>query len=104
MITIVDYRMGNPLSIKNMFKKVGHGSIITSDPDLIDKASKLILPGVGSFSSAMQNIKELGLKEVLDKTVQIDKKPILGICLGMQLMCEFSEEGNVNGLGWMNAS
>jgi glutamine amidotransferase len=103
MITIVDYKMGNLLSIQNMLKKIGVKSQITSDPLLIANATKLILPGVGAFDSAMNAIAELGLKEVLDDFVLVEKKPILGICLGMQLMCKYSEEGKTNGLNWIDA-
>jgi glutamine amidotransferase len=104
MITIVDYKMGNLHSIKNILKKVGSDAIISSDPTIIRNASKIILPGVGSFDTAMLMIKELHLKEVLDEVVLIQKKPTLGICLGMQLMCTYSEEGNVEGLNWINAN
>lgn len=103
MITIVDYKMGNLLSIQNMLKKIGVKSQITSDPLLIANATKLILPGVGAFDSAMNAIAELGLKEVLDDFVLVKKKPILGICLGMQLMCKYSEEGKTIGLNWIDA-
>lgn len=106
MITIVDYKMGNLLSIQNMLKKIGYDSIVSSDHDQIKAATKLILPGVGSYSTAMKSIKELGLQEVLNQSVLIDKKPILGICLGMQLMCSDSEEGDgiTNGLNWIDAN
>lgn len=103
MITIVDYKMGNLLSIQNMLKKLGFEARITSKIEEIANASKLILPGVGSFSAAMKAISDLNLREVLDQAVLLEKKPILGICLGMQLMCTHSEEGNVNGLNWITA-
>jgi glutamine amidotransferase len=103
MITIVDYKMGNLMSIHNMLKKIGVESQITSDPITIENATKLILPGVGSFDSAMHAINELGLKDVLDTFVLEKKKPILGICLGMQLMCSYSEEGKAPGLNWIDA-
>ncbi len=95
--------MGNLLSIQNMLKKIGVKSQITSDPLLIANAAQLILPGVGAFDTAMNAIAELGLKEALDEAVLIKKKPILGICLGMQLMCKYSEEGKTNGLNWIEA-
>lgn len=103
MIVIVDYKMGNSLSIKNMLKKIGTDSCISSDVDKIQKADKLILPGVGAFDTAMANIKVLGLMDVLNHQVLVEKKPVLGICLGMQLMCNASEEGSVKGFGWVNA-
>ena len=93
--------MGNLGSIKNMISKIGEESIISSDPKQIIKASKIILPGVGSFDRAIHNINKLGLKEVLNNSVLNKKIPILGICLGMQIMTKASEEGNLAGLGWI---
>ena len=86
-----------------MLKRIGHESIITSDPEKIATAPKLILPGVGAFAEGMKNIKSLGLEPVLNETVLKRKTPILGICLGMQLLSRYSEEGDVNGLGWIAA-
>ena len=103
MITIVDYGLGNLGSIKNMLKKIGSDSIITSDIELISQAEKLILPGVGSFDSGMNHLTESGLDVVLNQKVIIEKTPILGICLGMQLMTKSSEEGELPGLGWVDA-
>lgn len=103
MITIIDYGMGNLGSIKNMIKKIGFNCVITSDPREIVNATKLILPGVGSFDVGMRNIREYGLKEILEKKVVEEKTPILGICLGMQLMTNSSEEGIEKGLGWVEA-
>ncbi|MCT7487114.1 imidazole glycerol phosphate synthase subunit HisH [Aliarcobacter cryaerophilus] len=103
MIVVIDYGMGNLGSIANMIKKVGHKSIITSDLDEIKKATKLILPGVGSFDNGMKNLQERGMIEVLNQKVLVEKIPILGICLGMQLMTKTSEEGNLAGLGWVDA-
>jgi len=100
-ITIIDYGMGNLHSVAKKIKSLGHIPVITSDSFEISKADKLILPGVGHFGKAMENLEKLGLKDVLNKVVLEDKKPILGICLGMQLMATKSEEGNVNGLGWI---
>ena len=104
MITIVDYGMGNVGSIKNMLKYIGKDSTITRDPDKIYKSSKLILPGVGSFDIAMRNIEKHNLLEVLNLKALKDKVPILGICLGMQILTNDSEEGPLKGLGWINAS
>ena len=103
MITIVDYHMGNLLSIKNMLKKIGYKSEITADPDKIANAEKLILPGVGAFGAAMKNMEKLQLLGALNHSVLKNKTPILGICLGMQLMCNHSEEGDTIGLGWIDA-
>lgn len=103
MIVIVDYGMGNLGSIVNMFKKIGVKAIISGDPEVIVTAPKLLLPGVGSFDRAMERILELNLKPVLDEQVLVVKKPILGICLGMQLLTRGSEEGKLPGLGWVAA-
>jgi glutamine amidotransferase len=101
MIVIVDYKMGNLGSIKNMIKKIGHKSVVSSNKDEILKASKIILPGVGSFDRAIQNINQMKLKESLEYVALTKKVPVLGICLGMQLMTSGSEEGNLSGLGWI---
>lgn len=103
MITIVDYGMGNLGSIFNMFKKIGVQSKITSDKIEIEKASKILLPGVGSFDAAMSKIKELDFQSLLNFKALEEKIPVLGICLGMQLLTNSSEEGNLPGLGWIPA-
>lgn len=103
MITIIDYGMGNLGSIRNMIKKIGEESIITNNINEIMKAKKLILPGVGRFDTGMNNLKEMNLIEILNNKVLKEKTPILGICLGMQLLTNHSEEGNVDGLGWIDA-
>ena len=104
MITIVDYGMGNLGSVFNMFKKIGVASKITSDLEEIKTATKLLLPGVGSFDKAIQRINTSKIKEVLDYKVLKEQTPILGICLGMQLLTNSSEEGIEKGLGYINAS
>lgn len=98
MIVIVDYGMGNLASIKNMIKKVGGKSIISSDPEEVKNASALIFPGVGSFDNAVLKLESSGLKQVILDFVD-SGKPFLGICLGMQLLFEKSEEGKLPGLG-----
>ncbi len=105
MIVVVDYGIGNILSIQNMLRKIGAKSCISNDHKVIEKASKLILPGVGSFSVGMQNLKKQGLIDVLEQKVIQQNTPILGICLGMQLMCAKSEEAGqiTEGLGWFKA-
>jgi len=103
MIIIVDYGMGNLRSVQNKLKKIGCHSEISSDPKTIAKADKLILPGVGHFANAMNKLSELNLLNTLNKIVLIEKVPIMGICLGMQLMGKHSEEGLVKGLEWIDA-
>ena len=103
MVTIIDYKTGNLGSIQNMLKKIGELSVITSDPIEVEKASKLILPGVGSFDSGVQRLKSMDLWDVINTKVSQEKVPILGICLGAQLMTSASEEGNEAGFGWVDA-
>ena len=104
MLAIVDYGMGNLNSVKKKIDRLKASSIITSNPKEIINAEKIILVGVGHFAKAMKNIQELGLLEALNEVAIIKKKPVLGICLGMQLMANDSEEGNTEGLGWLNAN
>ena len=103
MITIVDYGMGNLGSIFNMFKRIGVKAKITSVPEEIKKAQKILLPGVGAFDNAIKRINKLGLRNVLDYKALEDKVPVLGICLGMQLLTNSSEEGKLQGFGWIPA-
>jgi len=103
VIVIVDYQMGNLGSIGNMLKKLGARAVITSEAARLMRADKLILPGVGAFDNGMQNIERLGLRPLLDKKVLEEKTPILGICLGMQLITRRSQEGSLPGLGWVEA-
>lgn len=102
MIVIIDYGMGNLGSISNCLKSIGAKDIvITSDLKLIKKAKKIILPGVGNFKKAMENIKKYDMLNILNEKALVEQIPILGICLGMQLFFDKSEEGNVEGLGWI---
>ena len=104
MIVIVDYGIGNLASVLNMFKKAGVKNVcISSDETVIEKATKLILPGVGAFDAGMDNLEKSGLIPLLNKKVIEDKIPLLGICLGMQLLTKKSEEGVKRGLGWIDA-
>jgi|SRR5579883_942687 len=104
MITIVDYGMGNLGSIQNMFKYIGVPAEITADTRMLSRATKILLPGVGAFDSAMQRINDSGLRAVLDHKALQERVPILGICLGMQLLTRGSEEGILPGLGWIPAT
>lgn len=95
MIAILKYNGGNVSSVQNALNRLGAESIITDDFDLIRKADKVIFPGVGEASSTMKILKEKGL----DQLIPTLKQPVLGICLGMQLMCKNNEEGNTVGMG-----
>jgi len=103
MIVIIDYGLGNLGSIQNMLKKIGERSIISADISDIKNAEKLILPGVGAFDNGIKNLQKMGLIPLLNKKVLLSKIPILGICLGMQLFTRKSEEGQLAGLGWIDA-
>lgn len=103
MIVVVDYGVGNLGSIVNMFKKVGIKAVASSDPALIESAEKLILPGVGAFDAAMRKFQETGLVPVVGHLVKEKKIPVLGLCVGLQLMTKSSEEGQLPGLGWFDA-
>jgi len=100
---IVDYGMGNLHSVKKKLHRIGVKADISNNPEIIKKASKLFLPGVGHFSKAIQNLKELGLYDILNEAVLVKRIPILGICLGLQLMAKHSEEGDEYGFGWFDA-
>ncbi len=103
MITIIDYGMGNLASVQNMFKRIGAPCEITGDLDKINKAQKILLPGVGAFDAAVQRIDATGLRSLLSQKAEVEKVPVLGICLGMQLLTKSSEEGKLSGLGWIPA-
>jgi len=102
MIVVIDYDIGNIGSIVNMLKKIGSKVIVTSDHNIINNAKKIILPGVGSFDNGMKKLNEYGLIEILHQKVIREKTKILGICLGAQLMAKKSDEGNLDGLGWLD--
>lgn len=103
MIAIINYGLGNLTSIRNMFRRLSIDAVITDNRQDIEDASKLLLPGVGHFKKGMANLHGSGLTDVLNREVTEKGKPILGICLGAQLMTKHSEEGDVDGLGWIDA-
>lgn len=101
MLTIIDYGCGNPASIRNMIRKLGGQSKITSDAEDILRAERIIFPGVGAFDYGAERIAALGIAEALDERVRGAGVPFLGICVGMQLLARGSEEGERPGLGWI---
>lgn len=103
MIVVIDYGLGNPASARNMLRKAGYEAEVTADPGAIVRASRLVLPGVGAFDHGMQNLADRGLIDVLNEAVLTRRTPILGLCLGLQLMTRGSEEGVRPGLGWLAA-
>jgi glutamine amidotransferase len=103
MITIVDYGMGNLGSVVNMLRRIEVESEVTGDRERIKIASRIMLPGVGAFDAAMERIEKAGIRQVLDEKALHQRVPILGICLGMQLLTRGSEEGKRPGLGWIPA-
>jgi glutamine amidotransferase len=105
MIAIIDYGMGNVKSILNALEYIGYDAVITYDKDIINKASHIILPGVGAFKDAMDNLQNRKLIDILYKEIVIEKKPFLGICLGMQLLADYSREyGWHKGLGFIGGN
>jgi glutamine amidotransferase len=105
VIAVVDYGMGNLRSVERALAAVGAKAQITSDHDALREAERIVLPGVGAFGVAMQRLRAAGLADLLDVLVRDEGKPLLGICLGMQLVCrESSEHGHHEGLGWIDAT
>ena len=103
-IQIIDYGAGNIASVANMIDHIGGQPEIVSSPDQLKCNTKILLPGVGAFDHGINSLEEGGWLPMLKECVQVKRTPILGICLGMQLMCNSSEEGKVPGLGWIDAS
>ncbi|MCH1417501.1 MAG: imidazole glycerol phosphate synthase subunit HisH [Flavobacteriaceae bacterium] len=95
MVAIIDYDAGNVRSLQFALERLGVASVLTSDPEVIQAAEKVIFPGQGAAASAMKKLKQTGLDQLIPQL----KQPVLGICLGMQLLCDTTEEGEVNGLG-----
>ncbi|MGX1173805.1 imidazole glycerol phosphate synthase subunit HisH [Pseudomonas sp. R151218B TE3479] len=102
MIVVVDYGVGNIASVLNMLKRVGAKAKASNSREDIEQADKLILPGVGAFDAGMQTLRKSGLVEVLNEQVQGKQKPVMGVCLGSQMLGNGSEEGSEPGLGWID--
>src|SRR5262245_32529149 len=103
MITVIDYGMGNSGSIMNILRRIGAEAVLTSSVDDIARADQLVLPGVGAFEKGLERLNLRGTVPVLKQRVLGEVVPILGMCLGMQLLGQGSEEGTSAGLGWLNA-
>jgi imidazole glycerol phosphate synthase, glutamine amidotransferase subunit len=101
-VVIVDYGTGNIFSIEKCLARIGVKATVSSSADHIRNAEKIILPGVGHFRQAMKTLIDLGLIDELNNAVMVERTPVLGICLGMELMAKSSEEGNAKGLGWID--
>lgn len=104
MITIVDYGLGNIKAFANVYKRLNIPVCYASTPEQLKQASKIILPGVGAFDHAMHMLNTSGLRETLDDLVLRQRVPVIGICVGMQIMANGSEEGTSKGLGWINGT
>ncbi|MDA7498518.1 imidazole glycerol phosphate synthase subunit HisH [Akkermansiaceae bacterium] len=104
MISIVDYGVGNILAFQNTYKRLGIPAKIVRCKNDLKGAERLVLPGVGHFDYSMEQLNRSGMRERLDELVLCEKRPIIGICVGMQMMAKKSEEGTLDGLGWLDAT
>ena len=104
MISIIDYGLGNIFAFANIFKDLNYDYKIVTSYKELDGTDKIILPGVGAFDWAISHLNKSGMREALDDLVLDKKKQVLGVCVGMQMMSESSEEGELNGLGWIKGS
>lgn len=104
MISIVDYGLGNVRAFENIYRRLGIVAHPVTSAEKLAGASKIILPGVGAFDWAMQSLQQSGMLETLNELVLNKKVPVLGVCVGMQLMAKSSEEGRLHGLGWIDAT
>ncbi|EBL1740247.1 imidazole glycerol phosphate synthase subunit HisH, partial [Salmonella enterica] len=101
MIKIIDYGIGNIQAFLNVYKRLGISADVARSVDDIESATHLVLPGVGAFDQAMALFNDSGLREGIEKRVFEERIPIIGICVGMQMLATSSEEGNMSGLGWI---
>jgi imidazole glycerol-phosphate synthase subunit HisH len=102
MITIIDYGLGNIRAFVNLYERLNIKVKIAQEPDDLKEASKIILPGVGAFDYAMIRLNQSGMRDELEKQVLLNKIPVVGICVGMQMLAKSSEEGKLPGLGWID--
>lgn len=102
MITIIDYGLGNVLAFQNVYKRLNIQVNIGRRPEDLRGASRLILPGVGAFDHAMDLLNRSGMRETIDEMVLVKRVPVLGVCVGMQILAHSSTEGRLPGLGWMD--
>ncbi len=102
MITIIDYGLGNILAFKNVYRRLNIAVSVAGSAEELKGASNLILPGVGSFDHAMELLNSSGMRESLDSMVLEERVPVMGICVGMQILAKGSEEGDLPGLGWID--
>lgn len=103
MITIVNYGLGNVKAFENIYRRLGMPVSVASSTAGLTEATKLILPGVGAFDWAMKKLGDSGMQEKLDQLVSGERIPVLGVCVGMQMLANSSEEGRLDGLGWIDA-
>jgi len=104
MITIVDYGLGNILAFANIYKRLNIPFKIVSNASELADTTKVILPGVGSFDWAMSRLNQSGMRDLLDELVLVKEVPVIGVCVGMQVMANSSDEGEMKGLGWIDAN
>lgn len=102
MIAIVNYGSGNIQAIGNIYKRLNIPFVVASAPDDLRSVDRVLLPGVGAFDQAMSELEKSGMRRALERVVLVEQKPILGICVGMQLLAKSSEEGHAQGLGWID--
>lgn len=104
LLAIIDYDVGNITAVANMFQRIGIRSIVSSDPAVVEEADRIVLPGNGAFDTCMKNLRSTGLVPLLERRVLDEGVPLLGICVGAQMLGLSSEEGVETGLGWLDMS